>query len=72
MFSRIAKCITLPRFRGTGFGASNDRLGQKSVHEYTSPLSHKELEVKGAPRIVDEPQLKLREYLASPSSCGGE
>ena len=70
--SRIAKCFTWAGFRGTGFGASNDRLGQKSVNEYTSPLSHKELEVKGAPRIVDEPQLKLREYLASPSSCGGE
>ena len=65
--SRIAKCFTWAGFRGTGFGASNDRLDQKSAHDCASPFFIEKVDLKGAP-FVDEPELEYRQCLDAPSS----
>lgn len=72
MFLGIAKCFALAGPRGTDFGSPNDRLAQNLPYECASLCFPKEREVKGAPYIVDEPRLELRECLAGPSSCDGQ
>ncbi len=68
--SSIAKCFTLAGSRGTGFGASNDRLAQKSAHDCASLFFLEKVEMKGAP-FVDEPELEFRQCLDALSSSDG-
>jgi len=65
--SRMEKCFAWAGFRGTGFGATNDRLGKSSVHEYKSPFSLEKVDLKGAP-FVDGSELEFRQCLDPLSS----
>ena len=64
---RIAKCFAGAGFRGTGFGASNDRLTPKAAHDCASPFFIEKVDLKGAP-FVDEPELEFRQCLDPLSS----
>ena len=65
--SRIAKCFTWAGFRGTGFGASNDRLDQKSAHDCASPFFIEKVDLKAAP-FLDGSELGFRQCLDPLSS----
>ena len=65
--SRMEKCFAWAGFRGTGFGASNDRLDGSSAHDGASPFFLEKVDLKGA-SFVDEPELEFRQCLDAPSS----
>ncbi len=44
--SRMEKCFAWAGFRGTGFGATNDRLGKSPAHDWASPFSLEKVDLK--------------------------
>ena len=65
--SRMEKCFAWAGFRGTGFGATNDRLGKSSAHECSSPFSMEKVDLKGTP-LADGSELDFRQCLDPLSS----
>ena len=65
--SRMEKCFAWAGLRGTGFGATNDRLGKSSAHECSSPFSLEKVDMKAAP-FLDGSELGFRQCLDPLSS----
>ena len=65
--SRMEKCFAWAGFRGTGFDATNDRLGKSSAHECASPFSLEKVDMKAAP-FLDGSELGFRQCLDPLSS----